>query len=65
MRAVHDLTLKDFARLVGDAPTTVLAVLHDFQNRGWIRLKGNSVVVVDGYVLASLSPTRMSEVSCA
>lgn len=65
VRVVHDLTLKDFARLVGDAPKTIVAVLHDFENRGWIRLEGNSVVIVDGHALASLSPMCMSEVPCA
>jgi CRP/FNR family cyclic AMP-dependent transcriptional regulator len=65
VRVVHDLTLKDFARLVGDAPQTIVAVLHDFENRGWIRLEGNTVVIVDGHALASLSRTSMSEVSCA
>jgi CRP/FNR family transcriptional regulator, cyclic AMP receptor protein len=65
VRVVHDLTLKDFARLVGDAPKTIVAVLHDFENREWIRLEGNSVVIVDGHALASLSPMSMSEVPCA
>lgn len=65
VRVEHDLTLKDFARLVGDAPNTIVAVLHDFADRGWIRLEGNSVVIVDGHALASLSPMSLSEVSCA
>jgi CRP/FNR family transcriptional regulator, cyclic AMP receptor protein len=65
VRVVHDLTLKDFARLVGDAPKTIVAVLHDFEDRGWIRLEDNSVVIVDGHALASQSPMSMSEVSCA
>lgn len=65
VRVVHDLTLKDFARLVGDAPKTVVAVLRDFADRGWIRLEGNSVVIVDGHALASLSPMSLSEVSRA
>ncbi|OBF11506.1 hypothetical protein A5775_15050 [Mycobacterium sp. 852002-10029_SCH5224772] len=65
VRVVHDLTLKDFAHLVGDDPKTIVAVLQDFEDRGWIRLEGNSVVIVDGHALASLSPMSLSEVACA
>lgn len=65
VRVVHDLTLKEFARLVGVAPRTTVAILRDFEQRGWIRLEDNSVVIVDGQALASLSPTNMPEVSCA
>ncbi|MGE2816959.1 Crp/Fnr family transcriptional regulator [Mycobacterium heidelbergense] len=65
VRVVHDLTLKDFSRLVGVAPKTILATLSDFENRGWIRLEHNSVVVVDGQALASVSRTSFSEVSNA
>lgn len=65
VRVVHDLTLKEFARLVGVAPRTTVAILRDFERRGWIRLEDNSVVIVDGHALASLSLMNTSEVSCA
>jgi CRP/FNR family cyclic AMP-dependent transcriptional regulator len=65
VRVVHDLTLKDFARLVGDAPKTIVAVLRDFEHHGWIRLEDNSVVIVDGHALASMTPMSLSEVPCA
>jgi CRP/FNR family transcriptional regulator, cyclic AMP receptor protein len=65
VRVVHDLTLKDFAHLVGVAPKTILAALGDFEDRGWIRLEDNSVVIVDGQALASLNPVSNAEVYCA
>ncbi|RAU94662.1 Crp/Fnr family transcriptional regulator [Mycobacterium colombiense] len=65
VRVVHDLTLKEFARLVGVAPRTTVAILRDFEERGWIRLDDNSVVIVDGHALASLGLHNTSEASCA
>lgn len=65
VRVVHDLTLKEFARLAGVAPRTTVAILRDFEERGWIRLDGNSVVIVDGHALASLGLNNTSEASCA
>jgi CRP/FNR family cyclic AMP-dependent transcriptional regulator len=53
MRVVHDLTLDDFSLLVGVAPETTDAKLREFEDRGWIRLEDNSVVIVDGQALAS------------
>ena len=57
VRIVHDLTLEDFSRLVGVAPETTCATLREFQDRGWIHLDENSVVVVDSHALASV-PTK-------
>ncbi|WP_081396325.1 Crp/Fnr family transcriptional regulator [Mycobacterium colombiense] len=65
VRVVHDLTLKEFARLVGVAPRTTVAILRAFEERGWIRLEDNSVVIVDGHALASLRLINTSEASCA
>ena len=65
VKVVHDLTLKEFARLVGVAPRTTVAILRDFEKRGWIRLEDHSVVIVDGQALGSLSLINISEVSCA
>jgi CRP/FNR family cyclic AMP-dependent transcriptional regulator len=53
VRVVHDLTLDDFSLLVGVAPETTDATLREFEDRGWIRLEDNSVVIVDGQALAS------------
>lgn len=65
VRVVHDLTLKEFARLVGVAPRTTVEILHDFERRGWIRLEDNSVVIVDGQSIASLGLVNISEANCA
>jgi CRP/FNR family cyclic AMP-dependent transcriptional regulator len=53
VRVVHDLTLADFSLLVGVAPETTGATLSDFEDRGWIRLEDNSIVIVNGQALAS------------
>lgn len=65
VRVVHDLTLKDFSLLTGVPPKTIVATLRDFQDRGWIRLEDNSVLIVDGQALALVGPTTIPEVSCA
>jgi CRP/FNR family cyclic AMP-dependent transcriptional regulator len=53
VQVVHDLTLDDFSLLVGVAPKTTDAALREFEQRGWIRLEDNSVVIVDAQALAS------------
>jgi CRP/FNR family transcriptional regulator, cyclic AMP receptor protein len=63
VRVVHDMTLEDFALLVGDAQETVAATLRHFADRGWIRLEGNSVVIVDAPALRSVQQTSISEFS--
>jgi CRP-like cAMP-binding protein len=65
VRVVHDLTLTDFSLLTSVAPETVCRILREFQNRGWIRLEDNSVVIVDAQALSSVSHTNVREVSCA
>jgi CRP/FNR family cyclic AMP-dependent transcriptional regulator len=62
VRVVHDLALEDFSLLVGCAPETIGATLRDFEDRGWIRLEDNSVVIVDAQALASVRPMSVSEV---
>lgn len=51
---VRDLKLDDFSRLVGVAPHTVVATFRDFEERGWIRIHRDSVVIVDGQALRSV-----------
>lgn len=65
VRVVHDLTLEDFALLASVTPEKVCGTLREFENRGWIRLEDNSVVVVDAHALSSVSHTNMPEISCA
>jgi CRP-like cAMP-binding protein len=56
VRVIHDLTLDEIGQLSGAAPETVAAALHDFADRGWIRMEDDSVIIVDAGRLASLPP---------
>jgi CRP-like cAMP-binding protein len=56
VRVVHDLTLEDFSRLVGASAEIIDKTLCDFENRGWIQLDDNSLVVIDSQALASVCP---------
>jgi CRP/FNR family transcriptional regulator len=46
-RVAHDLTQEELAQLVGASRETVNKALSDFANRGWIRLDGRAVVILD------------------
>jgi CRP-like cAMP-binding protein len=46
-RVTHDLTQEELAQLVGASRETVNKALSDFAGRGWIRLDGKSVVLLD------------------
>jgi CRP/FNR family transcriptional regulator len=46
-RVAHDLTQEELAQLVGASRETVNKALSDFANRGWIRLDGKAVVLLD------------------
>ena len=48
----HDLTQEEIAQLVGASRETVNKALATFAQRGWIRLEGKSVVIVDTEHLA-------------
>jgi len=47
IRLVHDLTHEEIAQLVGAGLVRVEKALTDFSRRGWIRLEGNSVLILD------------------
>ena len=47
LRVDHDLTQEELAQLVGASRETVNKALADFAARGWIRLDGRSVVLID------------------
>lgn len=51
-RLVHDLTQEELAQLVGASRETVNKALAEFANRGWIRLEGRAVVILDEARLA-------------
>ncbi len=52
IRVVHDLTQEELAQLVGASRETVNKALAEFGNRGWIRLEGRAVVILDEARLA-------------
>ncbi len=47
IRLVHDLTQEELAQLVGASRETVNKALAEFGNRGWIRLEGKAVLILD------------------
>ncbi|MGI8870041.1 MAG: Crp/Fnr family transcriptional regulator [Mycobacteriales bacterium] len=47
MRVTHDLTQEELAQLVGASRETVNKALADFASRGWLRLEGRTVVILD------------------
>jgi len=52
LRVHHDLTQEEIAQLVGASRETVNKALATFAHRGWIRLEGKSVLIVDTESLA-------------
>ncbi len=47
MHVAHDLTQEELAQLVGASRETVNKALADFAGRGWLRLEGRAVVLLD------------------
>src|SRR3954464_14186773 len=47
VRVQHDLTQEELAQLVGASRETVNKALSEFANRGWLRLEGRSVLLLD------------------
>lgn len=52
MHVPHDLTQEELAQLVGASRETVNKSLADFVSRGWIRLEGRAVTLLDADRLA-------------
>jgi CRP/FNR family transcriptional regulator len=52
VRVRHDLTQEELAQLVGASRETVNKALSEFANRGWLRLDGRSVLLLDPERLA-------------
>jgi CRP-like cAMP-binding protein len=52
LRVTHDLTQEEIAQLVGASRETVNKALADFAHRGWLRLEGKSVLILDPERLA-------------
>jgi CRP/FNR family transcriptional regulator, cyclic AMP receptor protein len=47
LRVTHDLTQEELAQLVGASRETVNKALADFASRGWLRLEGKGVVILE------------------
>lgn len=47
VQVTHDLTQEELAQLVGASRETVNKALSDFAGRGWIRVQGRTVMVLD------------------
>lgn len=47
LRVHHDLSQEELAQLVGASRETVNQALSDFASRGWLRLEGKSVLLID------------------
>ena len=47
VRVTHDLTQEELAQLVGASRETVNKALADFAGRGFLRLEGRAVVILD------------------
>ncbi|GAA2988350.1 Crp/Fnr family transcriptional regulator [Actinokineospora auranticolor] len=52
LRVTHDLTQEEIAQYVGASRETVNKALADFAHRGWLRLEGKSVLILDPERLA-------------
>jgi CRP-like cAMP-binding protein len=52
LRVSHDLTQEELAQLVGASRETVNKALADFTTRGWLRLDGKTVIIMDTERLA-------------
>jgi CRP/FNR family cyclic AMP-dependent transcriptional regulator len=46
-RVQHDLTQEELAQLVGASRETVNKALSEFASRGWLRLEGRTVLLID------------------
>lgn len=47
VRVRHDLTQEELAQLVGASRETVNKALSEFAHRGWLRIEGRSVLILD------------------
>ncbi|WP_197288368.1 Crp/Fnr family transcriptional regulator [Nocardia sp. NRRL S-836] len=47
LRVTHDLTQEELAQFIGSSRETVNKVLSDFAGRGWLRVEGKSVLILD------------------
>ena len=60
VRVLHDMTLEDLSLFIGVSPETIVMTLRDFEDRGWIRLQENSILITDAEALSSVTLRRAS-----
>jgi CRP/FNR family cyclic AMP-dependent transcriptional regulator len=53
IRVTHDLTQEELAQLVGASRETVNKALSEFASRGWLRVDGRSVLLIEPERLAN------------
>src|SRR3954454_10983996 len=56
VRVQHALTQEELAQLVGASRETVNKALSEFANRGWLRLEGRTVLLLDSQRVARRAP---------
>lgn len=56
LHVTHDLTQEELAQLVGSSRETVNKTLADFAQRGWLRVEGRGVLLLD--------PERLAHRAC-
>jgi CRP-like cAMP-binding protein len=63
VRVVHDLTLQELSLFAGVSCETTDAALREFEERGWIRLEDNGLVIRDAHALTlpAAAPNSLSE----
>ena len=58
VRVSHDMTLEDLSLFVGVSLETIATTLRDFEDRGWIHLQENSILITDTRALSSVLGRR-------
>ncbi len=56
LRIDHDLTQSEIAQLVGSSRETVNKALSTFADRGWIRVTGKTILIVDPRAVSASGP---------
>ena len=64
VRVTHDLTQEELAQLVGASRETVNKALADFAGRGFLRLEGRAVVILDVERLTRRAADRRTQIVC-
>ena len=63
LRVTPHLTQEEIAQLAGASPDAASKALHDFEDRGWIRLGTNAVAILNPDQLASRAGSHAGPIS--